>query len=140
MRISFCAQVSAAAQSFGAPTWTCVCRVHRASCTRRPPRATHVRGRTLAHVNEFTEWLRANGVCLKQVNPWRIHPMCGSWQPSPASRCWPSSLSAPRSLSGSWCTDASPTSGLYVVRLSKDPVLTCDRTEGVSYPKSQKTS
>lgn len=42
----------------------CVCRVHRASCTRRPPRATHVRGWTLARVNESTEWLGANSVCV----------------------------------------------------------------------------
>lgn len=35
-------QVSAAAQSFGAPTWTSVCPVNRAKSIPRPPRATPV--------------------------------------------------------------------------------------------------
>lgn len=60
-----------------------------------------------------------------QVNLWRSRRTCGSWQPSPASRCWPWSSSERRSSSGSWCTDANPTSGPCVVRRSG---FTCGQT------------
>lgn len=40
-----CVQVSAAPPSFGTQTWMFVSRVHRASSTRRPRPATHVRHR-----------------------------------------------------------------------------------------------
>lgn len=139
MRISFCAQVSAAAQSSGTPTWTCVCRAHRASCTRRRPRATHVRGRTLAHVNEFTEWLRANGVFET-----------GKSVEDPPD-VWKLAAITSFSVLAVVLIGAALIIGVMVHRRKshKRPLrgetlersdFMCNQTEAVSYPKSQKTT